>query len=86
MCVVANGMVAIGMSVTHSTRTSTASAGSSEARTRVRALMKAPTGSLPRRGLSSRRETPAVSIARDMSARSERPSWSSEKRARSTSR
>ena len=48
--------------------------------------MKAPTGSLPRRGLSSRSDTPAVSMARAMSARSERPSWSSEKRARSTSR
>ena len=48
--------------------------------------MNAPTGSLPRRGLSSRSDTPAVSMARAMSARSERPSWSSEKRARRTSR
>ena len=85
-CVAAKGTVTIGVSVTHSMRTSTWSAGSSAARTRVSALMKAPTGSLPRRGWSSRSETPAVSTARDMSVRSERPSWSSENRARSTSR
>ena len=79
-------MTTIGVSPTLSTWTSTSATGSSAARTRVRPLMKAPTGSLPRRGLSSRSDTPAVSMERAMSARSERPSWSSEKRARSTSR